>query len=97
MSRKCQKIYFNLSGIQQPFKRRKHVSRFVLRAAILHECQNYLAGRVREGLERLRLRPVIMFFIKFQKIVNWRSKLFVESGYEVLTVVCVAGEECEKN
>ena len=32
------------------------------------------------------------FFIKFQKIVNWRSKLFVESGYEVLTVVCVAGE-----
>ena len=37
------------------------------------------------------------FFIKFQEIVNWRSKLFVESGYEVLTVVCVAGEECEKN
>ena len=37
------------------------------------------------------------FFIKFQKIVNWRSKLFVESGHEVLTVVCVAGEECEKN
>ena len=37
------------------------------------------------------------FFIKFQKIVNWRSKLFVESGYEVLTVVCVAGEECGKN
>ena len=36
-------------------------------------------------------------FIKFQKIVNWRSKLFVESGHEVLTVVCVAGEECEKN
>ena len=58
---------------------------------------NSLYTLFREGLERLRLRPVIMFFIKFQKIVNWRSKLFVESGYEVLTVVCVAGEECEKN
>ena len=58
---------------------------------------NSLYTLFREGLERLRLRPVIMFFIKFQKVVNWRSKLFVESGYEVLTVVCVAGEECGKN